>query len=141
MENSLKLFSRIITILALVLGGLVVFSTIPDIQLFDTDLGLYIGYALFVVAIAVSIIFPIFNIIQNPRGAVKSVGGLILLVLIFFISYSIAPAEPMYNANTDELIASAEMVKYAGAAIFSGIFVFLAAIVIFVVFEVITALR
>lgn len=141
MEKNLGLFSRVFTILAIVLGLAVLFSTIPGIQLFTTDLGLYIGYALFFLAISAAIIFPVINIIQNPKGAIKSVGGLVVLVLIFVISYSMAPAEPMINSITGETVASAEVVQYAGAAIATGTIIFLAAAVIFIVFEIVSIFR
>lgn len=141
MEKNLGLFSRVFTILAIVFGLVVLFSTIPGIQLFTTDLGLYVGYALFFVAIAAAIIFPVINIIQNPKGAIKSVGGLAVMVIIFVIAYSSSTAEPMMNAITGDEIASAGVVQYAGAAIATGTIVFLAAALVFIVFEVVSFFR
>lgn len=141
MEKNLGLFSRVFTILAIVLGLVVLFSTIPGIRLFTTDLGLYIGYVLFFLAIAAAIIFPVINIIQNPKGAIKSVGGLALLVIIFVVAYSMSPAEPLINSITGETMASGDVVQYAGAAIATGTIVFLAAAVIFIVFEIVSFFR
>lgn len=141
MDKNLKLFSKIITFSAIGLGLITVFSTIPGIQLFTTDLGLYIGYALVALSILVALIFPIMGILANPKAAIKSVGGIVALVLIFVISYAISPAEPLFHAISGEILADAGVVQYAGAAIYLGIFIFLAAVVTFLVFEIASIFR
>lgn len=141
MEKNLGLFSRVFTIASIVLGLVVLFSTIPAIQLFNTDLGLFVGYTLFFLAIAAAIIFPLINIIQNPRGAVKSVGGLAILVIIFVVSYSLAPAKELVNQVTGELMATADVVQYAGAAISIGSIVFLTAVFTLIITELLSIFR
>jgi hypothetical protein len=57
------------------------------------DAGLYIAYVLLFVAIGAAIIFPILHVVQNPKGIVKSLAGVVGLVAIFVIAYVLSGNE------------------------------------------------
>ena len=57
------------------------------------DLGLWSAYILLGVAAAAAILMNLYTSIQNPKTLVKSGIGIVVLVLLFFIGYSMAPTE------------------------------------------------
>jgi hypothetical protein len=57
------------------------------------DAGLYVAYVLFFIAAGAAIIFPLLYVIQNPKGVVKSIAGVLGLVAIFVIAYSLSGNE------------------------------------------------
>lgn len=85
-------------------------SVIPGIdpemwQPAQTDALLYLMYVLFGVAIATTIVAAIFQfgaaLKDNPTNAVRSLFGLILLVVILFIAWAIGDGTPMYIRGYD----------------------------------------
>lgn len=71
------------------------------------DLGLYAAYILLGVAAVAAIVMNLVNSFSNPKSLVKSGIGVVLLVVIFFIGYSMAPAE--FGATTTKALESANM--------------------------------
>jgi uncharacterized BrkB/YihY/UPF0761 family membrane protein len=57
------------------------------------DFGISISLILIALAFAVAIIFGIVQMASNPKGSLKGIAGLIGLVLILFIGYSMASGE------------------------------------------------
>ncbi len=55
------------------------------------DIGLYIAYALVIIAAGTAIIMNVINSISNPKSLVKSGIGIGVLGVVFLISYSMAP--------------------------------------------------
>jgi hypothetical protein len=140
-KNILRQFTNIIYIIAIVLAFITVASAIPAIRLFPLDVALYIGYALIGLGILAALVFPIVGAVSNPRGAIKPVIGLLALVIIFVIGYSLSGAEPLMNPVTGEQVADGGRVQFAGAAIFLGIAAFLATVITFIAMEVISIFR
>jgi hypothetical protein len=58
------------------------------------DFGLYAAIALVVIAIAAMLIFSVLQFVDNPKAALKGVLGLVAVVLVFIIAYSLANSEP-----------------------------------------------
>ncbi|MBL7856210.1 MAG: hypothetical protein JNM57_00865 [Cyclobacteriaceae bacterium] len=54
------------------------------------DIGLYILYALFVVAVVLAIVFPIIIAIKTPRALVRALVGIGFFVVLFGISYALS---------------------------------------------------
>lgn len=54
------------------------------------DLGLYLLYALLIIALAAAIIFPIFHIAKEPKALVRTGIGLGIVAVLFGISYAMA---------------------------------------------------
>lgn len=71
------------------------------------DLGLYASYILLGVAALAAIVMNLVNSLNNPKSLLKSGIGIVLLVAIFFIGYSMAPGE--FGASTAKALESANM--------------------------------
>ncbi|MRT94159.1 hypothetical protein [Ancylomarina sp. 16SWW S1-10-2] len=98
MSNTLSKYLNILTYV--MLGLTVIFvamfyfgGELPN-QTYDTPVytDSLISYAtvLFYITVAISVLFPILQIIDNPKGALKGLAGLAGLGLIVFIAYSLA---------------------------------------------------
>lgn len=57
------------------------------------DIGLYITYLFFFIAIAAAVVFPLMQAAKHPKDLGKSAVGIGILVVIFVISYSISGSE------------------------------------------------
>ena len=57
------------------------------------NIGLYGAFALIVIAALAAIVMNLINSLSNPKSLIKSGIGVVALVVVFFISYSIAPTE------------------------------------------------
>lgn len=73
------------------------FSLIYVIINGDGGVGLMLtwGYVLLGIATLVSVVFPIFHLAQNPKGAVRNLLGLGLVVVVLGVSYALSSAEPI----------------------------------------------
>ncbi len=58
-----------------------------------TDVGLYIAYAVFIVAGAAAIVFPLVNSLKNPGSIGKSLVGVGAMVVLFIIAYVLSGDE------------------------------------------------
>lgn len=66
-------------------------------EAYDTsifDFGIYVSLLLTGLAFVVALIFGITQMASNPKGSLKGIAGLIGLVLIMFIGYSMGNGEP-----------------------------------------------
>ncbi|WMX14351.1 MULTISPECIES: hypothetical protein [unclassified Aureispira] len=75
---------------AIILGGFPEFTPSKK-ELYNLGIfnfGLYTTYALIIVACALVVLFSIINVAKNPKGSIKGVAGFAVLVVIFFITYS-----------------------------------------------------
>jgi hypothetical protein len=57
------------------------------------DFILYVGYALLVVAALSSLILPLINAIGNPKTLIKTGAGIVILLIIYGISYALSGNE------------------------------------------------
>lgn len=113
-----KIVSAVIILLAILFLVLVIIhgkeGLIDNIIL---DYYTYLSYAALAIAGFLAIIFPIFFIVQNPKNALKIIIGLVVLVGIGFICYSIA--NNSFNlVDLERLETTAEISKRVGAALF-----------------------
>lgn len=56
------------------------------------------AYILLGVAVVAAILFPLVHIIQNPKGAVQTLIGLAIVVVVVGISYALASDAPIVTA-------------------------------------------
>lgn len=54
------------------------------------DIGLIVNYLLLGVATLVAIVLPIINLFSNPKGLIRIVIGVVVLVGLFFIAYAMS---------------------------------------------------
>jgi len=57
------------------------------------DLGLYASYVLIGIAIVAAVVMNFANALKDPKTLIKGGIGIVGLVVIYFIGYSVAPAE------------------------------------------------
>lgn len=54
------------------------------------DVGLYFGYTLLIVAVVAAIVLPLIKAVQSPDTFLKSLYGVVAILVIFVISYAIS---------------------------------------------------
>ncbi len=79
-----------------VFGGLDGFNALTKedkgtTTIFDT--GLYLTIALLILCAVAAVLFGIYQMVTNPKGAIKGIIGLVVLGVIFAALYSMSPAE------------------------------------------------
>ncbi|RMG85061.1 MAG: hypothetical protein D6714_06730 [Bacteroidetes bacterium] len=103
-------------------SGLEAFNAIPEkeqpaspegnIFLF----GIYAAVALVALCILALLAFGIYQMITNPKEAVKGIIGVVILAVIFGIAYATSSDEISSTWNTEDVITPA-ISKYVGASI------------------------
>jgi hypothetical protein len=63
------------------------------------DIFLYLGYTLVIIAAVAAIVLPLINTLGNPKALLTSGMGVLVIVVIYFISYAFSGAEvtPAYS--------------------------------------------
>ena len=57
------------------------------------DIGLYVGYLLFIVAVGAAAILPLISALKSPKDLMKSLMGVGALLVLFLVSYALAGSE------------------------------------------------
>lgn len=81
------------------------------------DIILYLGYFLVFFALAAAIILPLIKSLDNPKGLLKVAAGVVLLIVIFGISYALSSGEmaaryPDLTPNGSKMIGAALLTMY-----------------------------
>lgn len=79
------------------------------------DLGLYLFYALLLIAVLAAVIFPIIHSIKAPGALLKSAISLGVVIVIFGISYAVADSS--VNAKAAALGVTESSSKLIGAGL------------------------
>lgn len=75
--------------------------SVLTIIIFNVDLMLYWMYVILALTFVAALASPILNIVQNPKGAIRSVIGLLLVLVVLAISYALASDVPVVNSGGD----------------------------------------
>ncbi len=127
MSNTLSKYLNILTYV--MLGLTVVFvamfyfgGDVPN-ELYQTpihtDVLIYWAKALFYITVGLSILFPLIQIVTDPKGALKGLAGLAGLGLIIFIAYSLSDGTlldlPGYTGedNNEKALKFADTILYS----------------------------
>jgi hypothetical protein len=84
----------------------------------STDIGLYVGYAFFIVAVGAAIVFPLINALKTPADLLKSLAGIGVLVVVFIIAYALSGSEVTIKAAATGINASSSKLIGAGLITF-----------------------
>lgn len=103
------------------------------------DIGLYIMFAFFFVAVAAAIILPLINAIKSPAGLGKSLAGIAVLVVLFLISYALADGS--VTTRYTVLGVNESSSKLIGAGLIMFYIVFVAAVIGVIFSEINKALK
>lgn len=100
----------------------------------NVDTMLNWAYLLLGISIALAIVMPTFNFAKNPQGALRSLLGLVVVVVVLAVAYSMSDATPVVTpaATYDNEMA----LRLSDTGLFTTYFAFGAAIVSIVVLEV-----
>lgn len=92
-------------------------------------------YILFGIATLAAIVFPMINMVQNPKGAKNSLIGVVVLVVVFAIGYAMAGSEESFTID-GKLLADAATSKKSEAGLIAFYIMGAAAIVAVIYAEV-----
>ena len=67
----------------------------------DVDAMLRWTYAMVGIATLCAVLFPIINIAQNPKSAIRSLIGLAIVAVVVLIAYSLSDATPVYTPSNN----------------------------------------
>lgn len=84
-------------------AGMEQFSMLPEDQQKTSDIfnfGLYAAIVLTVLCAAIAILFGIYHVVDNPKGSLKGLIGIVALLAIFFIARSMAAPDTGSLAET-----------------------------------------
>ncbi|MEQ8363792.1 MAG: hypothetical protein RIF39_06055 [Cyclobacteriaceae bacterium] len=103
------------------------------------DIGLYVGYGLFSVALIAAVILPLINALKSPKDLVKSGMGVGALVVVFLISFGLAGSEVTSKYTAQGIGESSS--KLIGAGLTMFYIVFISALIGIVFSEISKALK
>ena len=86
------------------------------------DIGLYVGYGLFSIAIVAAVILPLINALKSPKDLVKSGMGVGALVVVFLISFGLAGSEVTSKYTAQGIGESSSKLIGAGLTMFYIVF-------------------
>ena len=85
------------------------------------SIGIVLSVVLFVIAAAAMIFFGVFQVVTNPKGAIKGIAGLALIAVIFGIGWGMSGAEVLPVWDEKGFDITPNISKYVGASVFASI--------------------
>lgn len=105
------------------------FETMSDEEIYKVDIfnfGIRAAIALAVLCAAAMLLFGLYHIATNPKGSIKGIIGVAVLVILFFILYSSTSGEPdhptivgaveKYEDSAEGRVITPGNLKFIGAA-------------------------
>jgi hypothetical protein len=78
------------------------------------DIMLYVSYALVGIGAVVSILMPLFKSLDNPKSLLKTGLGIVAILVLFFLSYSISGNEVLPKFESDPFNLTPAMSQMVG---------------------------
>ena len=107
-------------ILRIVLGVLLAISALLAILFYldviSDDALIYWGYFLLILTVVISILFPLANLVMNPKGSIKIFIAIGLMVVLGIVSYSLSKTG-MTALELEKLGVSDETARLVGAGL------------------------
>ena len=97
-------------------------------------------YILLGIAILVAVIGPLFNLLQNPQAAVRSLLGIGIVIVVLVIAYAMSSAEPVVNPAGGYFDKPGELLL-TDTGLYTTYFALVAAVVIAVVGEIRSSIK
>ncbi|TAK41519.1 MAG: hypothetical protein EPO28_08465 [Saprospiraceae bacterium] len=127
-----------------IVGGMQALDSVPQPQQASSEEGnifyaaIYISIALFIIAVAAAVLLSLFQVIVNPKAAMKGLISFAILVVIFILFYSMSDAASSGSlAQTIEKFGiSAVTSKVIGASIALTILIGISSIALIIVMEI-----
>ncbi|MEX2594715.1 MAG: hypothetical protein WD426_18245 [Anditalea sp.] len=93
------------------------------------DIMLYGSYLLIAIGLILAIIMPLIKSMDNPRSLLKTVVGIIGIVVLFFIAYSISSNEVLPKFEADPFYLTPASSQIVGAILITTYMLFLFAVI------------
>ena len=111
-----------------------------DAQSSSLDMVLYWSYFLLGATVLGVIVFPLINLVKNPKGAMRSLLGLALLVVVLLIGFALSSAEPVVTA-ANHVFDNVLELRLSDVGLYTAYIVFAATILTIVVTEIIKVIK
>jgi hypothetical protein len=89
----------------------------------SVDIGIFIVFAFFIVALASAVLLPLVNAIKHPAGLLKSLMGVGALVVLFVVAYALSGSDVSAKAAAMGIDESSSKLIGAGLTLFYFVFV------------------
>lgn len=98
-------------------------------------------YVVFAVALLLSIFFPIAQIVSNPKGAMRTLVGLIAMIVIFGISYLLASDAPVPNPAENGFFTNPMVLKLTDVGLYATYAILVISFIVILWGEIRSALK
>jgi hypothetical protein len=105
------------------------------------DIMLYVSYALVGIGAIVSILLPLFKSLDDPKSLVKTGLGVVGILVLFFICYSISGNEVLPKFESDPFNLTPAMSQMVGGLMITTYVLVIVALVGIVITELNKAIR
>lgn len=78
------------------------------------------AYIIFAVALVLAVVFPLVNIISNPKGAMRTLSGLVVMIVIFGISYLCSSDAPVPNPAANGYFDNPVTLRLTDVGLYAG---------------------
>ncbi len=135
-------FVKAITIfLYVLLGAGALIGILFYTEVISEELLIDLAYVYFGIAAVLSIGFPIYQMITNPKGAVNTFIGLGIMAVIVLIAYALASDQVMHMVGYSGPDNTPSMQKAVGTGLITTYILFLLAITSIIVTEIYNSLK
>lgn len=99
------------------------------------------AYIIFAIALVLAVVFPVINIVSNPRGAMRTLIGLGAMIVIFGASYLLASDAPVPNPAENGFFTNPAMLKLTDVGLYSAYAILAIAILVILWGEIRSAVK
>ncbi len=103
----------------------------------DSGVGIMLtwGYILMGIALVAALLFPLFNLAQNPKGAKRSLIGLAVVVVVVGIAVALSSTTPVVDA-AGNIYDKPGQLRLTDAGLYTTYFAMIAAVLAVIIGEV-----
>lgn len=98
-----------------------------------SELGIYWAYILVAIAIFVAVLFPIIDVIKNPKSGLKIMSIILLMAIILVVSYFLADATPLEGTAANPDFKNPTVLKLTDTGLYATYFLVLVSILTVIV--------
>lgn len=98
-------------------------------------------YIIFAISVVLAVVFPLINIVTNPKGAMRTLIGLGAMIVIFGISYLLASDAPIANPAENGFFDNSAVLKLTDVGLFATYAVLLLSFLVIIWGELRSAIK
>ena len=107
----------------------------------STDIILYVGYALVALGAIFAVILPLIKSLDNPKSLLKTGLGVVLILVLFFISYSISSNEVLPQFQSEPFNLTPGMSQFVGGCLITTYLLVIGAVAGIIITEISKAVK